>query len=429
MARNNLGRGFGLLILQKGARSPLVKEPPKAFSYRLSGKFCRAKEDRVKELEAGTKDQLPFDPVALKQEIGEKERRVKEFLERNGYGALLLKRQANFSWMTCGGLNTVGITTDLGATSLLILRESKFVISNNIEAPRMVDEESVIDKGFELETFDWYEEREEEIVRRIVGENRLASDVPFPGASCVPADIARLRYSLTPQEVMRYKWLGTKVSEVVENTLEHTRVGEKECEVVGRLAEGLWQYRIDYVTLMAAADQRIFRFRHPIPMENPIRRYFMLSVNARKWGLIVSLTRFVHFGRLSEELSAKYKANVVIDCTFMAETKPGRKAKEVILKGLEAYTKMGYGDEWRLHHQGGAIGYTGRDYRANLQTEEIIRENQAFTWNPSLTGTKSEDTILATMEGPVMITYPVTYPTLSLEVEGIQFKRPEILER
>jgi hypothetical protein len=30
---------------------------------------------------------------------------------------------------------------------------------------------------------------------------------------------------------------------------------------------------------------------------NSIDRYLMISVNARKWGLIVSLTRFVYFGK------------------------------------------------------------------------------------------------------------------------------------
>jgi Xaa-Pro aminopeptidase len=400
----------------------------------VARRISNREEDSLKERELVHSrkmevDEVSLAPEAIQEEMGEKERRVREFLERNGYKAVLFKRQANFSWMTCGGLNTVGITTDLGATSLLILPERKFLISNNIEAPRMMEEEGVVQKGFEVEVFDWYEDREVEIVKKIVGGQRIASDLPFPEASCVPEELARLRYSLTPQEVLRYRWLGRKVSEIVEKTLQHTRPGEKECEVVGRLARGLWEHRIDYVTLMAAADERIFRFRHPIPMENPIKNYFMLSVNARKWGLIVSLTRFVHFGSPPETLRSRYRANVIIDCTFMAATKPGKKAKEVVSKGLEAYEKLGYKEEWKLHHQGGAIGYTGRDYRANLQTDEIVRENQAFTWNPSITGTKSEDTILATNQGPIMITSPMIYPTITLEVEGLQFTRPDILVR
>lgn len=59
----------------------------------------------------------------------------------------------------------------------------------------------------------------------------------------------------------------------------------------------------------------------------------------------------------------------------------------------------------------------------------MIQEHQAFTWNPSITGTKSEDTILATAGGPEMITRPVCYPTLSMEGSGVRFTRPAILEK
>jgi Xaa-Pro aminopeptidase len=367
--------------------------------------------------------------MAAASEVREKERRVREFMFSEGYGAVLLKRQANFSWMTGGGLNLVGITTELGATSLLITPERKYAICNNIEAPRMIEEEGLEEQGFTIQSYPWHEEKETSIVRELVGGDRLASDVAFPGADAVTEKIARLRYSLTPEEVGRYQWLGEHVSLSLEETLMGTRRGEKESEVVGRLCRRLWEDRIDPVTLMAAADERISRFRHPIPMENPIARFLMLSVNARKWGLIVSLTRFVHFGSLPGDLREKYLANVFIDCTFMAETRPSVPAREVLERGLEAYRKKGYPEEWRLHHQGGSIGYTGRDYRAHLQTPDIVAVNQAFTWNPSITGTKSEDTILAAKTGPEMITRPMMYPKVSMTAAGVSFERPAILEK
>jgi len=208
-----------------------------------------------------------------------------------------------------------------------------------------------------------------------------------------------------------------------------TKKGEKESAVVASLCKEIWKDRIDPITLMAAADDRVFKFLHPIPTEKRVEKFLMVSVNARKWGLIVSLTRFVHFGKLSDDLRKKYEANVFIDCTMMAHTRPGLSAREVLQKGIDAYQAEGYPEEWTLHHQGGSIGYTGRDYRTHFKTPDIIQENQAFTWNPSLTGTKSEDTILATSKGPEMITYPVIYPTLTMEVEGITFIRPNILEK
>ncbi len=365
--------------------------------------------------------------MALTVEIKEKERRVRDFLRLKGLKALLLKRQANFSWMTCGGLNLVGITTEVGATSLLITEDSKFVISNNIEAPRMIEEEGLERQGFIIKTFPWHEDQEVALVKELTGEGPIGCDVPFPNATMMAEDIARLRYSLTPEEIERYRWLGERVSSALEKTMMKVKNGEKESEVVGRLCKELWKDRIDPITLMCAADDRVYRFRHPIPTERKIEKYLMVSVNARKWGLIVSLTRFVYFGRLPKELREKYQANVWIDCTFMAHTRPGTPAREVLQKGIDAYKAKGYPEEWKLHHQGGSIGYTGRDYRTNFKTPDVVQENQPFTWNPSITGTKSEDTILATSKGPEMITKPILYPTISLMVEGIHFTRPAIL--
>lgn len=367
--------------------------------------------------------------MAVIAEITEKERRVRLFLKEQGLVGLLLKRQANFSWMTAGGLNLVGITTEIGAASLLITADQKFVICNNIEAPRMIEEEGLERQGFVAKSFPWYEEREITIIKELVGSGQVGSDVPFPDAVVLGEEIARLRYCLTPEEYERYRWLGEKVSLALENTLMETRRGERESEVVARLCNTLWVDRIDPITLMSAADDRIFRFRHPIPSEKKIENYVMVSVNARKWGLIVSLTRFVHFGKLPTDLRERYHANVLIDCTFMASTRPGVPAREVLKKGIQAYEKMGYPEEWRLHHQGGSIGYTGRDYRTSFTTPDIVQENQAFTWNPSITGTKSEDTIVATAKGPEMVTKPMIYPTLSMEVEGVAFTRPDILEK
>ena len=367
--------------------------------------------------------------MAIADEIREKERRIRAFLRAKELRALLLKRQANFSWLTGGGLNLVGITTEVGAASLLITETGKYLITNNIESPRMAVEEKLEEQGYEIRSFPWYEERETSAVAEIVGTGVLGCDVPFPNAVALTEEIARLRYSLTADERVRYRWLGERVSAALEGTVAATRRGEKESEVVGRLCNELWKDRIDPITLMSAADERISLFRHSIPTEKKVERILMVSVNARKGGLIVSLTRFVHFGKIPPELRERYAANVWIDCMFMAATRPGVPAAEVLRKGIEAYRAKGYPEEWKLHHQGGSIGYTGRDYRCHFQTPDIVQENQAFTWNPSLTGTKSEDTILAAARGVEMITRPILYPTLSVEAGGIAFVRPDILEK
>jgi len=70
--------------------------------------------------------------------------------------------------------------------------------------------------------------------------------------------------------VERYKEVGLLASRAVEATARTIEPGDKECEVIGRLAERLWANRVDFVTTFCAADERIANFRHPIATEKRI---------------------------------------------------------------------------------------------------------------------------------------------------------------
>lgn len=142
----------------------------------------------------------------------------------------------------------------------------------------------------------------------------------------------------------------------------------------------------------------------------------------------MSLNRFVQLGKVPESLKKQYRDVVYIDSVMMAATIPGRPAVEAFKAGLEAYKTLGYPDELDLRHQGGAVGYAPREYRVNFSTSEMIQENQGFAWNPSISGMKSEDTMLATSDGPVILSQPVVHPSIGMEVGGFSFRRPDILE-
>ena len=364
-----------------------------------------------------------------RKEVNEKKARVRDLMAKLKLDAVLLRKQCNFSWLTGGHLNLVGIATEMGAAPLLLTPEKEYVICNNIEAPRIEKEERILDQGYELVTYKWFEDQEKELIEELTKKGRVGSDSPYPGTEDISHHINPLRYSLTSWEVERYKEVGLIASKAVEGTAKTIEPGDKECEVIGRLAERLWGNRVDFVTTFCAADERIANFRHPIATEKRIEKRVMLGVNARKWGLIVTLTRFVQFGKVPPELMKQYEDNVYIECVLMANTIPGKPVVEVLKKGIEAYKEKGYPEEYQLHHQGGATGYLGRDYRVNFNTPDIVQENQAFCWNPSIAGTKSEDTMLATSKGPVLLSKPVQFPILEMEVEGYKFQRPGILEK
>ena len=364
--------------------------------------------------------------MIIQQEIDLKIERVRELMQRLELDAVLFRRQASFAWLTCGGRNMVGIATEIGAASILVTADRRYVLCNAVEQTRIAAEERVEDMGYEIRSWPWNHD-EEAALARSLGGKAVGCDVPFADFRPIGGDVAPLRWAMTRWEVERYREVGFMVSRAIEDTAFSVRPGDKECAVVGRLASNLWANGLDFITVFVAADDRISRFRHPLTTDRRIANRAMLSVNGRKWGLIVSLTRFVNFGPVDEEIRRRYDATVRIDCAMMAATIPGRPASEAFSAGVAAYREAGFEAEIKKHHQGGAIGYEGRDYKAHNGTDFLVRENQAFTWNPSITGTKSEDTMLATKDGPELLSRPVTYPAMELEVGGKAFRRPDIL--
>ncbi|MFW6182815.1 MAG: aminopeptidase P family protein, partial [Chloroflexota bacterium] len=75
-------------------------------------------------------------------------------------------------------------------------------------------------------------------------------------------------------------------------------------------------------------------------------------------------------------------------------------------------------------------GYEPREYLVTADSEEQIIAGQVYAWNPSITGTKSEDTILVDNKGNEVLTAIDGWPTLEVDAgDGQTLYRPAILER
>ncbi len=362
------------------------------------------------------------------EEVMFKEKRVRALMEAKQLEGILLKKQPNFSWFTAGGLNMVGIATDMGMTSLLITRTARYLIANRIEAPRMMEEEGLAELGFELLEHEWYVDREAELIQKVVRNlGKTGVDAGLGGCQNMDGDIKRLRFSLTGSEMERYLFLGERLSQVLEEVMLGIKPGDLECEIAGRVGAELWKDRIDPTGFQIAADERVFQYRHPIPTKRRVKRYVMVCVNARYKGLITTITRILRFGKSDPKLLRQFEDNNEIECRMIEATKPGVPASVPFDIGLKAYKEFGYEKEWHLHHQGGAMGYYARDSKVTQETQDIVEENQAFCWNPSITGTKTEDGFIATENGPVMITKPILYPRIEYKKNGIHIVRPGLL--
>jgi Xaa-Pro aminopeptidase len=356
-------------------------------------------------------------------ELTEKQRRVTRFLEQHGLDGVLLGTIANFAWITGGRTNRVGSATEVGPAHILVTRQGRYLITDEVEAPRLLAEE-LEGQGVEALTYPWHAADPLAAARRVVG-GRVAADTAVPGSEPLPTEFGELRWSLTSEEVERYRWVGEHAGVAMTHALFHLRPGLSEQQIAGMLAEALIGFGLQPTVLLVAADDRIARFRHPLPTERRLKQAAMLVVGARRWGLITSFTRMLYFGEPEAELRRRHAAVTAIDAAYLRATRPGAVAGEVFRAGMAAYAAHGFPNEWTCLHQGGATGYMGRDYRATPDTPHRVRDRQAFAWNPSLTGTKSEDTVLITAAGPEVLTQTPDLP--QVEVDGLP--RPDILVR
>lgn len=367
-------------------------------------------------------------------EIQEKDRRIAAFLQERSLGGLLLSGKNNFAWATCGRSNRVAKGGEFGGGHVLHTADGKkYLLCDNIEEPRLKQEEMLDQQGFEFVTGPWYTfDLATEVAKRVPG-GAFAADMPLPGAQMLSAsDGKALRLPLLPPEIERYRWLGQTAAGAVEAAAHAIEPGMTEHEVGAILDHFLEDEGIIPWLTLIASDERIERYRHPIPTDKTVDRYVMLVAGANAFGLTASVTRLVSFGSLSSELARKHEAVCYVDAVMNLSTAAGATVAEIFARAQGAYAETGFPDEWLLHHQGGATGYTAREYRGKPGSGEIVQANQAFAWNPSITGTKSEDTIIAALPGGVpeiLTAHSSRWPGKRVETPYGTLDRPLILVR
>ncbi|MCC7352872.1 MAG: aminopeptidase P family protein [Anaerolineae bacterium] len=359
-------------------------------------------------------------------ELAQKEQRIHALLKERGLGALLLRRISSFAWATGGASGYVNTAADVGAAALLFTPQAKFVLTTNIEATRLEKEERLAALGFTLRPAPWYEGGPD--VAELAKGLKLGADGLYPGAADLSAEVSRLRMHLLPEEQARYRALGKLCGEAIAAAIRRVRPGQTEYEIAALLAEESMARGALPIVNLIATDERIFAFRHPLPTAKKLEKYAMLVLCGRKEGLVASVTRLVHFGRLPEELRRKSEAVARLDATVIAASRPGARLSDIFRRITETYAATGFPDEWRLHHQGGPASYEPREMVATPTTHDPLAAGMACAWNPSITGTKSEDTILVGEQGNEVLTASPDWPLISVTVDGKAYARPAIWE-
>lgn len=359
-------------------------------------------------------------------EFNEKQEKIQALLAAHELDALLLKNVSSFGWATCGGASYVNTAATDGVALLLFTPAGRYVITNNIEANRLEQEEGLKGQGWTFRVGPWHEA--EQHVAELTQGLRLGADTPCHGATDLSAAVAQLRATLTSEEGERFKVLSRLCAEAMDEAIRAVRPGQSEYEIAGLLAQAAEKRGAPAIVNLIATDERIYNFRHPLPTGKKLDRYAMLVLCGRRWGLVCSLTRLVHFGPLPDELQRKAEATAQVDAALIAATRPGKTLAEVFKAGVTAYGDVGFSDEWQLHHQGGPAGYEPREIVATPASPQVVSAGQVYAWNPSITGVKSEDTILIGENGNEVLTAIKGWPLIDVTVADQHFLRPAILE-
>lgn len=342
--------------------------------------------------------------------------RLDAYLASNDLETVWFARPNSFAWITGGGDNVVDRTTDVGVAAAGYDGDDLTVVTNNIEAPRLRDEE--LDTQVSIETFEWHDQSLAEAVAAS-SQEPAAADFDVPGMESV--DASGLRQPLTESQVATYQKLSLDVATALESVAREVSPTDTELDVTAELRRALEAQDISTPVVLVGSGDRAQSYRHYTPKDVELGEYALLSVTANRDGLFTSCSRTVAFDSPSW-LDERAHDAMRVEATALAATREvgtsGGTAGDVFEAIQEAYTTLGWEGEWRNHHQGGAAGYAGREWIATPGSDAPVELPMAYAWNPTVQGAKSEDTHLVTAEAVEPMSVTGEWPTEDVSAVG-----------
>uniref|UniRef100_K3WD78 Peptidase M24 domain-containing protein n=1 Tax=Globisporangium ultimum (strain ATCC 200006 / CBS 805.95 / DAOM BR144) TaxID=431595 RepID=K3WD78_GLOUD len=381
-------------------------------------------------------DAVEQDLQQRKADFHKKVADVRQVLVELNLDGGVLSYAHNFAWLTGGGRSFINMATEGGVGSLYVDASQVVLITNEIEGHRLINEEfNGLQGEIKLHEYPWYASHNAiEVAKQLAKSDRVEVDT----TSTAFADrINVLRATLTEHEISLFRSLGKDCGRIIGEVARSVRPSMTEWEVAAQLSEKSWVVGITPIVVLIAADERIDAIRHPLPTNKRVKNKVMLVLCGRRAGFVLSVTRMVYItttpnATVPTDLLRRHDAATYVDAVVIAKTVPGAVASDLFKAIQDAYREKGFDGEWKLHHQGGCAGYQSREWIANPALQCVVGANQAFAWNPSVTGTKSEDTVLIQATAAGKVTHEVLsespdWPLIKHTVDGVTVARPGIL--
>ena len=340
-------------------------------------------------------------------------------MKDKGLEALVLRRNPNLAWAT-GGRAHVPSTIDAACFDLVITQDSVTAITNVVEAPRLIAEE--FPGEIVVKTVPWSQGRDP----LLPAGAKIGSDQPGGDRVDLGVEIEIIRGSLIAEDVARFQDICSDAASALGQAMKEVKSADREIDVAGLITRALWRSNLEIAFLGVAGQDRVEKYRHPLPTTSLVGNRVSASICAKRKGLIASVTRIVTIGPMAQESVARYEGIYKVEAAIFDATIVGKPFSDPINAAIAAYPENGFDkDEWQKHHQGGPTGFLPRDWPADEGTTRVIADNQPIAWNPTGAGWKAEDTILASKSGVKILTNDPEWPTF--QVNGRT--RPFILQR
>lgn len=350
--------------------------------------------------------------------------RVRTWLKEQGYDGVILSRRDNFTWISGGAKNAVCTNAEAGIGYYVISAGEVKLLADSSDAPRMGAEQNPLEG--EVVLVPWYESMDA-FVRKMADGKTYVSDTGIGGTKNVQSQLVDLRLRLDPEEVERYREIGQACAQIVEGVCRDAKPGQTEEEVAADLKCRCIRQGISPDCVLVGSDERILNYRHPVPTDKKIEKSLMVVLGGEKYGLNISMTRMVYFAPVPEEIRERYEKTAYIFACMQCMMKEGLSYREYFRKVQELYREAGWDGQWQKHHQGGPTGYACREFIAGPDTEGKMFCGEAFAWNPTIEGTKCEETTCLTADGVETFTRTKEWPSHVVETPYGDYEVADIL--
>ncbi len=316
--------------------------------------------------------------------------RIMQYIEKKGFSRLFLYRPEDLAWLTAGGNSTVVVGETIAWVEV---RNNEICVhTSRVEASRLHDEERV----------------EVKIV-----EHPWHYSVPIQRPNDLEEDLTPLRFVLSQGEQERFRGLGRDTAVALGNAMRAARPEWTERSLAGHIAASLYERGIQPLVLLAAGEERIFKYRHPLPKDKPLGRIAMGVVCGCRDGLVANLTRIRVWN--NREVHTLHEKVLKIEAVALNGSVPGAELGEIVEEIRKGYEDCGVPQAFDEHHQGGIAGYRPREVLAVPGDTTRLEIGMCLAWNPSLPGAKSEDTFLLTRHGLENLTTDPNWPMVSVD--------------